>query len=105
MSVVGLLLLNGVASGAPPVQKTKPYTEAAKGVVVSTTPNFTTTAARVNGSPIKHGTSSGSTAGSSPPPCSMSAGSPITGSTTTVANNGDNRYNTFSGTVCQSSAT
>jgi len=96
-----------MATAAGP--RTKTYVENAKGVVVSTTANFVTTSARVHGTLIGHGTATGSqttqTNQPAAPPCSVGT-SPVSGTVITVANgNGDNLYDSYSGTVCMTSST
>jgi hypothetical protein len=104
--VVALPVLGGMSAAAPASVKSIAYVEATKGVIVSTTPNAVSSYAREHGTLIAHGTATGAqSSASAPPPCSTGS-VPVSGSVTRVANaNGDNLYDSTSGTVCLLSST
>jgi hypothetical protein len=104
--VLGLTL---VATTATPAQAAKgpvkTYRERVVGTIISTSQNVTSTAGRINGTPIARGTTSGmQSAGTTPPPCSVGS-SPASGTSTLVAYDGDNLYSSFTGSVCESQST
>jgi hypothetical protein len=106
--LIGLGALAGTASaGAEPGRvTTKPYREVTRSVIVSTSQNVTSSSGLVTGTPIRHGTGSGSQAAmSTPPPCDSGPGSPTSGTTTTVGRNGEIIFTSFTGTVCESGST
>ncbi len=106
LTVIGLSALNGSASATPLTGKVRPYVELGHGTIVSTVQNVTTSTGKVVGIPIRRGTTSGSeVASSSPPPCGPNAGSPVTGSVTTTASNGNELNTSLNGTVCKSAST
>jgi hypothetical protein len=96
----------GAASATPRPGRAEPYREVTRSVIVSTAQNMTTSSGQVTGTPIVHGTGSGSqAAGTTPPLCGSGPGSPTSGTTTTVAKNGNIIFTAFTGTVCQSGST
>ena len=105
-TIVGLLVLGAAAIPAQAAKgPVKTYRERVVGTIVSTSQNVTSSAGRINGTPIAQGTTSGmQAAGSTPPLCTV-GNSPASGTSTLVASNGDNLYTSFTGTVCQSEST
>jgi len=103
---LSLTFLNATASAAPPGGNIVPWFAIASGTVTSTTNLVTTSVGQTFGTPIVRGTTSGSqVAAAPPPPCGSGAGSPVTGSVTTTASNGDQLFSSVNGTACQSSTT
>jgi hypothetical protein len=103
--VLGLLAFGTTAAHAARGPVTRSYRERSVGVIVSTSQNFTSTSGRVSGTPISRGTGSGTqAAGAAPPVCAIGSTS-VSGSTTTVAANGDILDSSFSGSVCESVVT
>ena len=105
--VFGLVLLGATAMPAEAAKGpvTATYRERVVGTIVSTSQNFTSSAGRMNGSPIHRGTTSGlQSAASTPPPCTAGS-SQASGTTTIVAANGDNLYTSFTARVCESQST
>ena len=106
LAVLALTLFDGTASATPSGWRVAPYVEIGSGTITSTVQDVTTSMGTVFGTPILRGTTSGSeVAASPPPPCSPSAGSPVTGSVTTTASDGSQLNFSLSGTVCESATT
>lgn len=105
--VLGLVLLGATAMPADAARGpvTVTYRERVVGTIVSTSEDVTNSAGRINGSPIRRGTTSGlQSAAGSPPPCTAGSGQ-ASGTSTVVAANGNNLYTSFTGRVCESQST
>lgn len=101
LTVLTLTLVAGTASAAPVGWQVRPYLEIGRGTITSTAEDVTTSVGSVFGTPILHGTTSGSqVTASPPPPCGPGAGSAVTGSVTTTASNGSTLSFSLNGTVC-----
>lgn len=108
-SAVTLTVFASPSMMAAAAARTTSFVEVSRGVIVSTTANFVMTSARVHGTLVAHGTATGSqttqTGQPTAPPCSVGT-APVSGTTITVANdNGDNLYDSYTGTVCITSST
>ena len=103
--IAALTTLPWSGSASATSSKGRPYLEATRGVVVSTTPNQITTSGIVRGTPIAYGRSSGTSASSGPPPPCSSGTAPGSGSNTTAAQSGGLVFLSYTGSVCLSSST
>ena len=103
--VLGSMLFGATAAHAARGPVTKAYRERSVGVIISTAQNLTSTSGRVNGTPISHGTASGTQAAAANPPSCTFGSTSVSGSTITVASSGDILDSSFSGSVCESAAT